>query len=203
MERRPEFTVIAGPNDAGKSRLCPLYVSTKSFDGDKLALKLRREHPDWPAHWISGTVASELEKQKKQALEQKEDFAFETNFSNEMVINMIREFKEAGYKISLCYFGLYSENESVSRVILRSQTGGHDVSDEVIRFNFNEGLKNTKKHLQLFENLIFIDGNSDFGKIVALHITKNSKHEVTNDPPLWFKEHFEKAFAELEKNRMK
>jgi len=144
MERRPEFTVIAGPNGAGKSRLCPFYVSVKSFDGDKLALNLRKEHPDWPEHWIGGTVASELEKQKAHALEHLEDFAFETNFSNEMVINMIHEFKEAGYKISLCYFGLYSEDESVSRVILRSQTGGHDVSDEVIRFNFNEGLSHDR-----------------------------------------------------------
>lgn len=197
MERRPEFTVIAGPNGAGKSRLCPFYVSVKTFDGDKLALNLRKEHPDWPEHWIGGTVASELEKQKAHALEHLEDFAFETNFSNEMVINMIHEFKEAGYKISLCYFGLYSEDESVSRVILRSQTGGHDVSDEVIRFNFNEGLKNAKKHLDLFENLTFIDGNSDYGKIVALHFGKNGKHEVTNNPPLWFKEHFEKPFGEL------
>lgn len=138
MEKRPVFTVIAGPNGAGKSRLCPFYVSIKSFDGDKLALNLRKEHPDWPEHWISGTVASELEKQKNQALEQKKDFAFETNFSNEMVVNMIEEFKNAGYKVSLCYFGLYSECESVSRVILRSQTGGHDVSDEVIRFNFTK-----------------------------------------------------------------
>ena len=40
MERRPEFTVIAGPNGAGKSRLCLFYVSTTSFDGDKLMLKL-------------------------------------------------------------------------------------------------------------------------------------------------------------------
>ena len=199
MERRPEFTVIAGPNGAGKSRLCPFYVSKKSFDGDKLALNLRKEHPDWPEHWISGTVASELEKPKKQALEQKEDFAFETNFSNEMVVNMIQEFKDASYKVSLCYFGLNSENESVSRVILRAHTGGHDVSDEVIRFNFNEGLKNAKKNLHLFENLTFIDGNSDFGKIVALHIDKNGKHEVTNNPPPWFKEHFEKPFAELVK----
>lgn len=88
MERRPEFTVIAGPNGAGKSRLCPFYVSKKSFDGDKLALNIRKEHPDWPEH-------------------------------------------------------------------------------------------------------------SDFGKIVALHIEKNGKHEVTNNPPLWFKEHFEKPFADL------
>lgn len=197
MEKRPVFTVIAGPNGAGKSRLCPFYVSIKSFDGDKLALNLRKEHPDWPEHWISGTVASELEKQKNQALEQKKDFAFETNFSNEMVVNMIEEFKNAGYKVSLCYFGLYSEGESVSRVILRSQTGGHDVSDEVIRFNFTEGLKNAKKHLDLFENITFVDGNSDFGRIVALHIGKNGKHEVTNDPPLWFKEHFLKPFEAL------
>ena len=197
MEKRPEFTVVAGPNGAGKSRLCPFYVSTKSFDGDKLALNLRKEHPDWPEHWISGTVASELEKQRNLALEQKKDFAFETNFSNEMVVNMIEEFKNSGYKVSLCYFGLYSEDESVSRVILRSQTGGHDVSDEVIRFNFTEGLKNTKEHLNLFENITFVDGNSDFGKIVALHIGKNGKHEVTNNPPLWFKEHFLKPFEAL------
>ena len=58
MERRPELTIIAGPNGAGMSRLCPFYVSAKSFDGDKLMLDLRREHPDWPDRWVSGTVAS-------------------------------------------------------------------------------------------------------------------------------------------------
>lgn len=82
MERRPELTIIAGPNGAGKSRLCPFYVSVKSFDGDKLMLDLRREHPDWPDRWVSGTVASQLEKQKADALEQHKDFAFETNIRN-------------------------------------------------------------------------------------------------------------------------
>ena len=45
----------------------------------------------------------------------------------------------------LCYFGLLSEDESISRVKLRSQTGGHDVTDEVIRFNFNEGLAKSNR----------------------------------------------------------
>ena len=197
MERRPEFIVIAGPNGAGKSRLCPFYIRSTSFDGDKLALQLRKEHPDWPEHWISGTVASELEKQKTEALTQKKDFAFETNFSNEMVVEMVREFAQAGFKVSLYYFGLLSEDESVSRVIHRVQTGGHNVTDEVIRFNFNEGLKNAKQHLRLFENLTFIDGSSDFGKIVALHIAKNHVHEVAENPPLWFREQFEEAFSKL------
>jgi predicted ABC-type ATPase len=102
MERRPELSIIAGPNGAGKSRLCPLYVSTRSFDGDKLMLNLRREHPDWPDRWVSGTVASELEKQKAKALENRTDFAFETNFSSDMVVNMVNEFKAAQFKNSLC-----------------------------------------------------------------------------------------------------
>ena len=197
MERRPEFTVIAGPNGAGKSRLCPFYVSTKSFDGDKLMLDLRREHPEWPDRWISGTVASLLEKQKNEALEQQKDFAFETNFSSDMVLRMIEDFRNAGFKISLCYFGLYSEEESVSRVIHRVQTGGHDVADDVIRYNFYEGKKKTQQYLNIFDNLTFIDGNSDYGYIVALHIGKSKTHKVVDNPPQWFKEQFEDLFNQL------
>lgn len=157
MERRPELTIIAGPNGAGKSRLCPLYVSTVSFDGDKLMMNLRKEHPDWPDRWISGTVASELEKQKAKALTEKTDFAFETNFSSEMVVGMVNEFKAAGFKVTLCYFGLLSEDDSVSRVT-----------------------------------------NSDYGHIVALHIAKSNIHRVEDNPPQWFKEQFEEAFAILQ-----
>lgn len=197
MERRPELTIIAGPNGAGKSRLCPFYVSAKSFDGDKLMLDLRREHPDWLDRWVSGTVASQLEKQKAEALEQHKDFAFETNFSSDMVLHMIEDFRAAGFKISLCYFGLRNEDESVSRVIHRVQTGGHDVADDVIRYNFHEGLKNTQQHLRLFDNLTFIDGNSDYGHIVALHISKSQTHKVVDNPPQWFKEQFEELFEQL------
>ena len=170
MERRPELTIIAGPNGAGKSRLCPLYVSVPSFDGDKLMLNLRKEHPDWPDRWVSGTVASELEKQKAKALAERKDFAFETNFSSDMVVGMVNDFKAAGFKITLCYFGLISEDDSVMRVTLRAQTGGHDVTDDVIRFNFSEGLAKVKQYLRLFENLIFVDGNYDYCHIVALNI---------------------------------
>ena len=197
MERRPELTIIAGPNGAGKSRLCPFYVSAKSFDGDKLRLNLQREHPDWPDRWINGTVASQLEKQKNEAIEQHKDFAFETNFSNDMPLRMIEEFRNAGYKISLCYFGLHNEDESVSRVMHRVQTGGHDVADDVIRFNFNEGLKNVQQSLSSFDNVTFVDGNSEYGYIVALHISRNHTHKVIDNPPLWFQEQFSQSFAEL------
>lgn len=143
MEARPEFTVIAGPNGAGKSRLCSYYIHCNSFDGDLLALNLRKEHPEWEERWISGTVAGELQKQKDDAIAQQKNFAFETNFSNDLVLNMIHEFKEAGCKISFFYFGLASLDDSTYRVMQRKMFGGHDVTDEIIEYNFHEGIKRT------------------------------------------------------------
>ena len=68
MTRRLEFTIIAGPNGAGKSKLGPFYSSVKAFDGDQLAMKLRKEHPDWKDSRIDGTVISTLMKEKDEAI---------------------------------------------------------------------------------------------------------------------------------------
>ena len=180
MKPRPEFTVIAGPNGAGKSRLCPYYIHGKSFDGDLMALTLRKEHPEWEERWIGGTVASTLQKQKDEAIASQKDFAFETNFSNDLILNMIDEFKNAGYKITLFYFGLPSLDDSTYRVMQRKLMGGHDVTDEVIEYNFHEGIKRMQQNLHLFDNITFVDGNSNFGEIVAIYIKESAKHEITN-----------------------
>ncbi len=195
---RPEFTVIAGPNGAGKSRLCPYYIHGKSFDGDLLALNLRNEHPEWEERWIGGTVAGELQKQKDEAIALHKDFAFETNFSNDLILNMISEFKEAGYKISLFYFGLPSLDDSTYRVMQRKMFGGHDVADEIIEYNFYEGIKRMQHNLHLFDNITFIDGNSNFGEIVAIYIKKSARHEVTNHTFTWFNQFFAEAFEKIQ-----
>ena len=197
MKPRPEFTVIAGPNGAGKSRLCPYYIHCKSFDGDLLALNLRKEHPEWEERWIGGTVASTLQKQKDEAIASLKDFAFETNFSNDLILNMIHDFKEAGYKITLFYFGLPTLDDSTYRVMQRKMFGGHDVADEIIEYNFHEGIKRMQQNLNLFDNITFVDGNSNFGKIIALYIKKSAKHEITNHSCSWFNEFFEEAFNKL------
>lgn len=194
---RPEFTVIAGPNGAGKSRLCPYYIHCKSFDGDLLALSLRREHPEWEERWIGGTVASELQKQKDAAIALRKDFAFETNFSNDLILNMINEFREVGYKITLFYFGLPSLDDSTYRVMQRKMFGGHDVADEIIEYNFYEGIRRMQQNLHLFDNITFIDGNSSFGEIVAIYIKKSAKHEVTRHSFDWFNQFFAEAFERL------
>ena len=70
MKRKPEFTIIAGPNGASKSRLGIFYSIVKAFDGDLLAMSLRNKHPDWIDRWIDGTVISSLMKEKEEAISQ-------------------------------------------------------------------------------------------------------------------------------------
>lgn len=100
MTRRLEFTIIAGPNGAGKSKLGPFYSSVKAFDGDQLAMKLRKEHPDWKDSWIEGTVISTLMKEKDEAILLKKNYAFETNFvTTQSSKNRVHVFK-GGLKVS-------------------------------------------------------------------------------------------------------
>lgn len=186
MEARPEFTVIAGPNEAGKSRLSPYYIRYKSFGGDLLALNLRKEHPDWEERWIGGSVAGKLQKQKENAISLHLDFAFETNFSNDLILNMINEFKSAEYKISLFYFGIETIAECCMRVDQRKLYGGHNVERPIIEYNFHEGIKRVQQNLHLFDNITFIDGNSNYGEVVAIYIKKSAKHEATNHDIRWF-----------------
>ena len=190
MEQRKEFAVVAGPNGAGKSTLSKYYLKTQCFDGDLMALNLRREHPDWPERWISGTVAGELEKQKQNAIAEQKDFAFETNFTNDLIINLINEFKSAGYKISLCYFGINFENLSVLRVKERVNIGGHNVANDVIKYNFAECPKRVAQHLDLFDYMMFIDGIMPYGKIVANIRRRDNYKEIADVVPRWFAEGF-------------
>lgn len=197
MQRRPEFTIIAGPNGASKSRLGSFYSTSKAFDGDQLAMSLRQQHPDWKTSWIDGTVISTLMKEKETAILLNKDYAFETNFSSDLAINLISDFKKAGYKICLIYFGLSSVADSLSRVEQRLFMGGHDVSLDVIEYNFYEGIKRVQDSLHIFENVLFVDGTSDFGDIVAIHIDKSKKHYITDHPTLWFDKFFREVFDKL------
>ena len=102
MTRRLEFTIIAGPNGAGKSKLGPFYSSVKAFDGDQLAMKLRKEHPDWKDSWVEGTVISTLMKEKDEAILLKKNYAFETNFSSDLPVNLIKDFIKVHILLTTC-----------------------------------------------------------------------------------------------------
>lgn len=67
----------------------------------------------------------------------------------------------------------------------------------MIRSTFFERIMRVQQSLHLFDNIMFVDGNSNYGKIVALYIKKSAKHEITNQSFEWFNRFFAEAFDKL------
>lgn len=197
MSGRPEFTIVAGPNGAGKSKLGPYFSKVKAFDGDKLAMSLRKDHPEWKNDWIEGSVITELMSQTDSAIRAHKDFAFETNFSSQLPLTLADRFKEAGYELCFIYFGLSSIEEAMVRVAQRFATGGHDIPNEMVKLNYEAGILQTQRYLGRFENVLFVDGTTDFGDIVAIHLGRSGKHAITDHPCDWFDRYFKRVFEQM------
>jgi predicted ABC-type ATPase len=83
------------------------------------------------------------------------------------------------------------------RVSQRKEYGGHDVTYDVVRYNFKEGIRRVQNNLHLFDAITFIDGNSNFGEIVAIHVKGADIHEVANEKNQWFEKFFAAQFKNL------
>lgn len=159
--------VIAGPNGAGKSTFSHQLVQSQDvIDADIELMKRRKRYPDISSanlleamaeHWFPSLIA--------EALENNKDFAFETNFRNASVMDTVTLFQNKGYQTHLFFIGLPSLYESMERVMLRVQKGGHDVSNDDIAHNYSAGLANLKKYAGNFDRTIIFDNYSCEGKI--------------------------------------
>ena len=101
-----------------------------------------------------------------------------------------REFKNAGYDIHLLFMGLNSLEESIQRVDYRVQKGGHKVSQESIRYNYEFGYKNLYKHVAEFDLVTLFDNRiaSIEGLVPPCEILRIEKGQVfmrVKDYPAW------------------
>ncbi|HBX44768.1 zeta toxin family protein [Limibacterium fermenti] len=104
------FTLVAGPNGAGKSTLQDEFIrpETGYFNGDIVFAYYANKYPQLSKEQLEGAVGGTLEKSVNEALEKREDFAFETNFSSDTAADMVKKFKENNFTVNLIYVGLDS-----------------------------------------------------------------------------------------------
>jgi predicted ABC-type ATPase len=104
-----------------------------------------------------------------------------------------KEFKKAGYDIHLVFMGLNSLVESVKRVAYRVRKGGHRVSEDSIRYNYEFGYKNLYKYVTEFDSVTLFDNGIALreDELVIpqkiLHIENGKVYLRTQDYPAWAK----------------
>lgn len=191
----PVLFIVAGPNGSGKSLFSnELAISDlEVFDGDKHMAALIKQYPETGSEALWSFINENIfEAQKRKALESRLNFAFETNFSAVDPMKTAKEFKNAGYDILLVFMGLNSLEESIQRVAYRVRKGGHKVSEESIRYNYEFGYKNLYKYVTEFDSVtLFDNGIALLEEPVIpqeiLQITKGKIYLRIKDYPAWVK----------------
>lgn len=192
---QPNLYVIAGPNGSGKSTFSrSLTLLDKVIDPD-VELNLRRlQFPDISsANLLEAMNDNWFPNMVKEAIEKRKDFAFETNFRSESLMEIVEQFQEAGYLTNLFFIGLPSIDLSVKRVMQRVSEGGHNVDNTDIEINYKASLENLEKHGASFDRTLLLH-SFEHGKDLSLPymVCKAEKGQLIEEQiliPRWAK-HF-------------
>ena len=203
----PRLFVVAGPNGSGKSLFSKELTESdyEVFDGDKHMAGLTKEFPETGSEALWSYINEHIfETQKQTAINSHLNYAFETNFSASDPMASVREFQKAGYEVHLIFMGLNSLDESIQRVVHRVRTGGHKVSEESIRYNYDHGFKNLYQYFTEFNSVTLFDNAiADTEEAVVpkevLHIVEGTLYLQTDAYLEWVKPIIE-AFDVSEKS---
>jgi len=135
--------IIAGPNGAGKTTFAREFLPNEAncpafINADLIAAGLSPFSPEHAAIKAARLMLREMDEYTSQGV----SFAFETTLAGRSYLNRIRNWRTAGYRVSLYFLMLDSPELAIARVAERVRQGGHNVPEPVIRRRFAAGLRN-------------------------------------------------------------
>lgn len=197
---KPQFFILAGPNGAGKSTYGHEHVpkGTHIFNGDLVYAELLQKYPNYDPEKLKGGVPARLEKERDEAIAQGKDFAFESNYSNDLAIEITETFKNAGYETNLIYFGLDDVETASLRVDTRVALGGHFIDTDEVIFNYEEGIKRVQENMHRYDRVKFVEtGIKGIAPVMAYYLNENGKHAVLNPNIGWFNSNFQDTMLDI------
>ena len=184
LDRQPVMVALAGPNGAGKTTFYHAHLqpaAMRFINADVLARELGLDP------YAAARMADAL---RRQLVQQRESFVFETVFSDPVgdKLAFLKEAAGKGYTVVLCFIGISGPEVSEARVAMRVSQGGHDVPPEKLVARFPRTLANLKTairdlpHVWVFDN---DDLRTPFRQVVVF---ENGQRVNLNEPvPKWLK----------------
>ena len=143
MKDNKGIYIIAGPNGAGKTTFAreflPNYAHCPNFiNSDLIAQGLAPFSPEKANIKAGKLVLEQIHDYAKQQI----DFAFETTLAGKTYFNMLRKFKENGYKLHLFFLWIPNTKLAIARINDRVADGGHDVPVQDVKRRFKRSIYN-------------------------------------------------------------
>jgi len=135
--------LIAGPNGAGKSTFAEEYLPGEAgmenyLNADLIAAGLSPFAPEKAALEASRILLDRI----RDCMRRNQSFALESTLSGKAHFRLLKEAKEAGYRIVLHFLMLPSPELARERVRKRVMEGGHSIPADVIERRFHRGKEN-------------------------------------------------------------
>lgn len=153
LDRRPIVVALAGPNGAGKSTYFDGILARTGLyfvNADVLALTLGMN--PYAAAGLADTL-------RRQLVEQRESFIFETVFSDPVgdKLRFLLDAEREDYTVLLIFIGIAGPEISEDRVAMRVSQGGHDVPKDKLVERFPRIMDNLKRALAELSNVWVYD----------------------------------------------
>lgn len=181
----PFLLIIAGPNGAGKSSHWDREYRSRKLqfpyvNADEIARSMS------PSETRDRDAMFEAGKRRREHIERRESFAFETVFSDPGKLEEIQLAKEAGYYIRLVFIGLANPQLSIARVMRRVARGGHAVPPEKIPGRYARNLENLAKAVPLVDEAVIWDNSAEDQKpIEVLEFQNGMLLKRSAEIPAW------------------
>lgn len=133
---------------------------------------------------------------RKELLKKNRKFSFETVFSHESKLAIMREAVDAGYKVYLYFVSTESPEINKFRVKARTELGGHDVPPGKIESRYYRSLEFLHAASQLAYQVFFFDNSIEGQDSVMFAHFKMEKGKKKWDPidlkrlPHWFRDYY-------------
>lgn len=167
--------MIGGANGSGKTTvslsLLPNLGVLEYINADAIAAGLSPLNPESMAIRAGRLMLERIEAVSQAGT----DFAFETTLAARSFAPFLQRCKARGYTVSLLYFWLRSPDLAVERVARRVASGGHSISEDVIRRRYERGRRNfVELYLPLCDDWMIFDNSEPEYQLVAEGIARQT-----------------------------
>lgn len=184
---RPTLFLIAGPNGAGKSTFYDTVLAGRVAAPFINADIIQRDELRDPLPQAAYQAATIAEERRRTFMSEGRSFVMETVFSHPSKLDLLRDARAAGYRLTVFHLNLASADLAVARVKARVAEGGHEVPEQKIRDRFDRNQQLIRQAVLLADRALVFDSSAlNARPTVLLEMANGQMVNCSSKPPRWF-----------------